>query len=820
MTPSRIRWVSRLLDPSTRGLPALVTRSELNLAFRSMRRQPILTTTAVVALATGIGLATMGFTLLEAVVYSRLPFAGGDRFVLLDAREEPELAPRGLERGRFTLLEERTTALDHLGAVDGRHFTMRLPSGAVITVSGAAMTAASFGVFPYGPVGGRIPAPADEGRGAPRVVVIRESLARRHFSDAPRAIGAVVTIAGVPRTIVGVMPDDFEFPNSGEIWIPFDGGGDASADDWQGARVFGVAREGVPASTAQAELQTLSRQFESSRPEAPRLRIGVLPFTEALSRGLDLLSAALVAVLVLVLVVISANLANLVLARTAARSTELAIRTALGASRGRLVGQLFTEVLLLGAPAAAIGVLASQAALGAAERRMTDMPFWVDFSAGWRTVAFVVWITLLATAICGAMPALRVTRRNTAEALARGSRGASFGFGRVAASMVAVQIALSIALLNAALVMARGVSGYAGRQLGLPDQEVLTARVSIENTGAAGGAAIDAVPKAIARLPGVVAAGVASSLPRLSPPTVPTEVQPEGNERPRPAQSAPLVSAGPGFFETLDAQPIAGRLFTEADVAAGAPPVAIVNEPFVRTFLGGGNAIGRRLRTFDEDGSVADPGWREIVGVVPDLGLSAGDEAMAAGWYVPLSGESNAHLALRVAGGDATGLTPSLRRTIGDLDARIQVWDVRPLGDVGSEDRAVFAGIGAALVLLGGMALVLSIVGAYALLSFSVTQRTREIGIRAALGASRGRILRTVVGSAALPLAIGAIAGALLAPVLVEARVIFAFRLPGDSGPWGLPVLVATFALAGLVACWLPGRRALGVPPGEALRAE
>lgn len=782
-----------------------ISSTELRLSTRILRKQPIATITTMLALTVGIGMATTGFTLLDSVVYSRLPFPNGDRFVLLEVLSEPEAVRSSLERERFRFFSEHTTALEHLGAFRGTEVNLLLPSTEIVPVSAAAVTADSIRVFPYAPVLGRVLQASDGQPGAPPVVLLRESLWRRHFSADPRVIGRTAVISGIPRTVVGVMPDDFKFPTSGEMWLPL--------TDTASARAFGVLRSGHEPAVASAQLGALTKQFEAATPGVPRLRVNVVRFTEAMSRGLELVTGILVATLVVVLLVIASNIANLVLARTFARARELAVRTALGATRRRLVAQIFSEVLILGVVAAAAGLAASQATLDWVKRTLTDMPFWIDFTATPRTMVFVVCTTLLASAVAGVLPALKATRRDTAAVLAATTRGASAGFGKLGGTMVALQVALSIALLNGALVMARGVAGYMRPALLVPAGEVLTARVVTEKVEHR------AIVEAVASMPGVVAAGVSSSLPGLSPSTEMTQIEDASADAQPAVRPAPVVAVGAGFFGTLGATARAGRLFRANDYAADAPPVAVVNQPFVDKFLRGANPLGRRLRVVSSTPGAPEEPWREIVGVVPDLGLSAGDPNMAAGFYVPMGREPIFHLALRTSG-DARRLTSALRATVSRIDPDIQLREVQPLQDVGREDRAVFAGIGMALGALGVMALLLSIIGTYATLSLNVTRRTREIGIRTALGASRAQVLRAVAGRISVPPVIGAIAGIALGQALVAARGIFAFRLPDGSGAFGLVALAAMMIVAGLMAAWVPVRRALAVAPADALRAE
>jgi predicted permease len=786
------------------------TFADAAIAMRLMRKQPVLTITTILALATGIGMATTGFTLLEAVLYAKLPFAGGDRFVLVDVYEDPAARRVDVDDARLHALRGGVPALRHLGAARTSAINLLLPSGDVVLLTATFITPDSFSVLPYPPLAGRTLNAGDGRAGAPAVALLRESAWRRHFSGDPSIVGRTANFAGVHRIIVGVMPDSLEFPAASEAWLPLD----AAA----GAAMFGVLAEGGTERVATEQLMAISRQFEVEHPDARPLRLEALTFTKAVSRGLDLLAAAVVAILLLVLLVIAANVANLVLARTLARSTELAVRTALGATRARLVGQIFVEVILLGTIAAIAGLVASQFALRWVTLTLTDMPFWVDFSASPRTMAFVVAVTLLAAAVGGVLPALKVTRRNTALAMSAAGRRVSPGFGRVGSAMIAMQIALSIAMLNAALVMARGVSGYMEGGPALPVGQLLTAQLVI-NDGARTAPRHAEIVDVVRRLPGVSEAGLSTSLPRLSPRAVMTSVRIDALSEASEPRAAPAVASSQGFLEALGARALAGRLFEPGDFSGRANPVAIVNEPFVQKFFGGANPVGRQLRRLETDASDQSEPWREIIGVVPDLGLSAGDELLAAGYYVPMKDEWFFHVTLRAAGGvDALGRP--LRSALAQYDPRIQVRDVLPLEKVGAEDRTVFAGIGAALTALGGIALLLSVIGVYAMLSFSVTQRTREIAIRSALGASRAQVLRAVLGRASVPLLVGIIAGPALSGMLVAARGIFAFRLPADSGPWGLPLVCALMIGAGLISSWLPARRALRITTSDALRAE
>jgi predicted permease len=782
------------------------------LALRLIRKQPMLTLTAVLALAVGIGLATTGFTFLEMVWRARLPFAGGDRFVMVTAFEEPSGTRVGLSRDRFETLRRGVPSLQHLGGIANSPQNLLLPSGEVALVAGIAITPESFAVLPYTQLLGRTLTPSDSLAGAPAVAVIRESLWRRHFSADGGIVGRHANFSGISREIVGVMPDALEFPNSPEVWVPL--------NDRTGLRTFGVLFRAEDVALAQGQVSTVSRQFEDAHTGERPLRLQVLPFIEAQSQGVAMLASAVVAVLVMVLVVIAANVANLVLTRTLARSSELAIRSALGASRARLIAQVFTEVLVLGAIAGVIGAAVSRQTLDWIDATMTDMPFWIRLEPGPWTAAFVAIATVLAAAIGGAWPAWRVTRRDSWQAMATSTQRVTAGLGAAGAAMIALQVSLSLAALYAALVVARGVSSYMEGVSTPQETQIITARLYLpDGVPASVAARAAAVVEAVGRGGAVEQAALGTSLPRLSPPTEMIAVRPDAAGVAPEPRAAPVVGVTSGFFATLGARVVSGRDFTAGDTLATSPPVAIVNTPFANAVFGGTSPIGRQVRVLDRGDTDAPPVWHEIVGVVPDLGLSVGDREFAGGIYVPLRDDRLLYLAARVSG-DPFAVGRTLAGIAVAVDPTIQVRDVMLLPDVGQEDRAVFAAIGTALTALGGVALALSVIGLYAMLSFAVTTRTRELAIRSALGASRFQVLRNVVGRAAVPFAIGVVIGPLLGQALVTARGIFAFRLPGEAGPWAIPFVILVLLAAAVVATFVPAQRALRINTSQALRAE
>jgi hypothetical protein len=281
---------------------------------------------------------------------------------------------------------------------------------------------------------------------------------------------------------------------------------------------------------------------------------------------------------------------------------------------------------------------------------------------------------------------------------------------------------------------------------------------------------------------------------------------------------APSVAVDDGFLDAIGGRSIAGRSLVAADFTAGAAPVAVVNERFVQKFFNGRNPIGRRIRVEKPRDDGSQEPWREIVGVVPDLGLSVANPSMAAGFYFPKTDETLWYLAIRTAG-DPLRLAPQLRAAVANIDPDAQLEEIQPLENAGADERTFLSGIATALTAIGGVALMLSIVAIYALLSFMVTRRTREIGIRMALGATSRQVLQTVTGAAMLYLAIGGLIGTGIGYLSLQLRDVLLVSIP-DAGAWVPLTVFSTLAAAGLIACWVPARRALGIRPAQALNAD
>ena len=382
-----------------------ITLSELRQGLRLIAKEPILSITIVFVLATGIGMATIGFTLRDAILNSRLPFVNGHRFVRLVLHSEAEDNAQ-VDLDGYHAIRDTSTSFAHLGAVGDAEYALEAEDGTVEAIRVDLVTPRSFQFLPAVPMLGRVLTHEDGTPGAAPVVLVRESLWRRRFGARASMVGESIHLSGVTRTVVGILPDTFKFPSSGEIWVPLDEAALAGRADPAGASltVFGILRDGLEKDGATAELSAYGRPERQGQP-GTATSVLALTFTGD-DDTTNIVMSAMVAVLVLILLVAASNIASLVSARTWSRSSELAVRTALGAGRARLVGQLFAEVAMLCAIASVIGLASAQVALNYFVGIIgSDVPFWMTFDPTIRTMGFVVAVTLLVSVVSGLAPA-------------------------------------------------------------------------------------------------------------------------------------------------------------------------------------------------------------------------------------------------------------------------------------------------------------------------------------------------------------------------------------------------------------------------------
>jgi predicted permease len=730
------------------------------------------------------------------------------------------------------------TTFDALGAVRTASFNIDADGALGEPVAGARVTASTFDVLGLAPLLGRTLHPEDEGIGAPHVVVLGYDVWRARFGGDPAVVGRTIRIGGVAHTVVGVMPRGFRFPVAHQVWLPLRERAVSAPGGGLPLVVLGRLGQGVSTQDVQRQVEAvgvrLARGFpttyEHLHPEVVHAAYLMFNIAGGTVRSLPELRFAQ-ALTLLMLLVACTNVALLTYARMAARSGEIAVRSALGASRGRIIGQIFTECLVMAVLAAGAGLLLIDGLPRVLPARVLRLvPWWVDLGVTARTVAWALALAAVSAAAAGVVPALRLTGRSVQRTIQRArAQRSGVRFGGMTTALVAADVAIAIAIVGSAMAVSdylrdawngqkASVGFAADRYLaarlrlswqGTPQSPVASERVTF---AARLGDVQGRLVERLAAEPDVSGVAIGDVLPRMQHPTHTFELddEPAGESGHR----VKVAHVDAGFFAAFDKPILAGRGFDANDARDGS--AVIVNTAFVSEVLDGRNPVGRRVRSVPRDGEAPGP-WLEIVGVVGPLGMDIMAAREKAGLYHPLApGAAQPWIAVRVNGDPAT-FAPRLRAIAAEVDASVVITDVVPLAAVFEGDWYFVGAIMLGGVLLIGVLVALAGSAIYAMVSFSVARRTREMGIRAALGANRGSIVVTVTRRTAFQLGLGLLCGAPLAIVL------FTGMSEGRQRPADLLVLVpgilAVLAV-GALACAAPARRALRISPTEALREE
>ncbi len=822
---------------------------DAKLGLRMLVKQPMLTGVAVLALGLGIP-ASLGFSHVLDVVLSPLPVPEGERVMGirhwdLESRDPTMASVHDFEFWRATL-----TSFESIAAVRSYSVNIHRSIAGSTPVRGAQISASAFGILHATPVLGRVFDASDEVRGAPDVIILGEDLWASRFLGDPEIIGKTIRVGSEPHTVVGVMPSDFRFPINDQVWLPLR----ASAVDYSEGEgpqlwVFGRLAEGVTAEAAGAEMRVVTEGLISDRPDLyeyfvgelvdmPILFLGESPFVDQDSEIILMQSAIL-----MLLLIVCGNVGLLTMARTATRSGEISVRTALGASRARIILQVFIEALVLAVVATGFGLLLTEAlarwAMGFLER-LEVVPYWVDLTLTPGIVFAALVLAAVSAVVAGVLPALRATTRRVQSNLQRTAAGNStmrFGIGSMV--LIVSEIVLSVGFLAMGGTLVRtffqnteGLLGfeperYMAAEFQIPwidpaeypeyaDEEEFALRVR------------ETQQALLARLVAdseVRGAGLGVPLPGDYFGNGNRIVLEDGSGRP---DGKPLYAkeahVGVDFFRGLRRPILAGRDFATGDIEGEAEahrPAVIVNSSFVEDVLGGRSPIGQRFRyrTYPEP----DPDeteWFEIVGVVGRFGMNPVNPVQDAGVYHPLvPGEYNPVGALVEVVGDPGTFVTRFREIAAAVDLEATVISPMALVDHMESEANLFRWMSLGQVILAGVAFLLSITGLYALMSFTVSQRTREIGIRTALGARVRDIVAMISRRATIQLLVGLALGAAWAWLLL-------LQVVGDDAmtvrPINIPVTIAvTLACAaaiGVLACASPTVRALRIEPTEALR--
>jgi predicted permease len=805
-------------------------------------------------MAFAIAVSAGAFEFVRQVIRPTLPLEGGDRIVGIRLWHT---AARGVEEQALHDLgvwHAAVRSVENLGAFRTLERNLSAPDGQAWPVQVAEINASGFRVAGVRPLLGRALLVEDEQPAAPFVAVIGYRVWQDRLGGDPGIVGRTLRLGTAPITVVGVMPAGFEFPASHDVWTPLrfrpaDYGGRQGPEVY----VFGRLAEGVTLDEAQAELSAIGARMSEESPEThEHLRPQVMPYAESMalfSFSPSELTMALISInvpLVLLLVLVCGNVALLIFARAATREGEIVMRTALGATRGRIVSQLFAEALVLAGVAAAVGLACTGFALRwglrAVEAEVLDggrLPFWFDDTLAPATAIYAGLLAVTGAAIAGVLPALKITRRS-ALCPHPGAGASGLRFGGVWTAVIVTQVAVTVAFPAVAFFVRRDAVQIRSVDVGFRAETFLSARLEMDPEDASAGfvrSRADILPqyrrayreleRRLEAEPGVVGVTVADRLPRMYHDRRFIEVDEGAVALPTgswPAHGVAAAAFDIDAFEVLDTPILLGRAFHSGDLEPDRR-VAIVNQSFVARVLGGRSPIGRRVRflRFDESGQAwsgdTAPGpWHEIVGVVRDMGMAVEPDPKVAGFYYPLRPDDAypVHLAVHVKG-DLAAFAPRLRALATEVDPTLRLEQVQPLDQVNSAELQVLDFLFRLAALVCGIALVLSLAGIYSVMSFAVSRRTREIGIRIALGARPGRVVAAVFRRPLTHVGLGIGAGV---------GLIVALALPIYGGAIGAAQagVIGAYAVlmvaVCLLACVVPTWRALRVEPTEALRAD
>ncbi|HJU90421.1 MAG TPA: ABC transporter permease [Gemmatimonadaceae bacterium] len=809
---------------------------DLRLGGRMLAKHPALTVIATIAVGFAVAVGTVGFEVARQALWPTIPLPDGNAIVALRNWNVADNASVPASRRDYALWRDGLSTITDLSAIEVEERSIAVGAGPGQPETVANVTASTFALTRVPALMGRTLLEADERGGAEEVVVVGYDFWKNKLGGAANAVGRVIRISGTPVTIVGVMPRGYGFPRRNGLWRPLHLERIPEASPSL-QYVLGRLAPGHPREEATGQVAAIGARAATMFPETHKnVRLQVLSLPDAvsdLSGRATWVLASINVFLVMLAALLCGNVAMLLFARAVSRERELLVRAALGASRGRLIMQLFAEALLLCTVGAVVGLMVARFVLARAwtefEARTGPLPFWIDTSLSTTTILYAVGLTLFAAAIAGVVPALKVTSAAAGRRLrAASSGGGGLQFGGVWTVVIVAQIALTT-MLPVPLIGV-GTDVTRNTPAGFPAEAFLTATLAIDRFGGVA-ASSDTVPAARAvrletryraladRLrqePGVLDVTYADIMPLTRHWWDGIYMDPgpaaEHSERCVGGYCVGYVSVDPRFFDVVGAPVIHGRALTTAD-AEHRTRAVLVNEFFVDSVMGGRNPIGRRLR-FSSSEPTAES-WYHIVGVVPNLGVTrnTSDFGRARFYQATLPRETEP---LRVAihvRGDPQRFAVRLRELAQAIDPALRVIDPKPLPRLAESQSAFWLQF---LIGFTSVTLMLSLAGVYAVTAFAVARRTREIGVRVALGARPLQVLATVFKRPLVQIALGVGVGAILALGLANNDLSDVHL--DDFGRSAVFALSTILCCA--LACIVPTRRALRIQPTEALRDE
>jgi putative ABC transport system permease protein len=801
-------------------------RQDVRFAFRLLVKDRRVTLVAVIALALGIASTNTIFTLINAMVWRGLPVARPDRVVAFKTIADAPMTTsfREIEDWRAaTTTFAGIAAFSTTGPV-----SMRLDdvSASPDVFFGAYVSAGAFRLLGETPILGRDFVAEDDRPGAPGVVLLGYTIWASRYGGDRGVVGRTIRVNGTPRVVVGVMPEGFKFPLNYELWLPLMSmpGIETERRDVRQLQAFGRLAAGATMAQAQAEMTNVAARLSLDHPATNQdVRPLVRPFTGVPDR----LFMALLGAVAFLLLIACANVANLMLVRSARRSREISIRKSLGATRWRIVRQLLVECSLVALAAGALGFALSIAGIRLYAYAVSgiDFPYWYNerWTMDGRVFAFFATVCLGTGILFGLVPALQLSRPDINQSLKSTSRTSTGGDTqqRWTSVLLIVQVAFSLTLLAAGGLMMRSFVAIYRADLIVDSSRVLTASLQVPaskySTPAQRAALYERLEERLGEVGPVSSVAVASTPPFIGAVMWHLTMDGQPTAGDDPPRNVSFVTIGPRYFETLGLRLLRGRPFTTADGTAG-QEAAIVTNRFVTIFFPEQDPIGRRICVTNPNARGAAPLCGRIVGVSPTIRQQFQSDLDPVVYFPYRANPGAGNLLIR-GQSDPRALESLIRDEIRALDADVAPYRFRPLDVWAGQSRAIYRVFGSMFAVFAWLALALSAIGLYAVTSYAVTQRIPEIGVRIALGAQAAQVVWLFVRRSIGPLAIGLVlgmGGALGAGRLVRSLLVDT----GAADPLMLVSIAALFLLVATAACFIPARRATRLDPVTALRHE
>ena len=801
---------------------------DVRLAARLLLKDRWYTAVAVLALGLGIGVNSTIFTFVNAVLLRGLPYEDSHRIMYLQLTN-PTAGQRNvwLSYPDFEDWRQRARSFEDLGAFRSGTMNVSDAERPAERAAGVWISANAFGMLGQQPLIGRTFLPGEDLPGAQPVAIIGWGLWQNRYGADPAILGRTIRVNEIPAKIVGVMPQGMKFPNIAEMWMPLVPDADARRRTTRTLGVFGRLRPGVSREQAQAEMATLARAIAAEHPDTNKgYDAVVMPYNDRFNGGeIKRVFLALMGAVALVLFIACANVANLLLARSATRAREMALRMSIGATRWRIIRQLLVESILLGCLAGLFGFALSYVGVQLFDNAVSGInkPYWIHFTMDGPVFVFLAAICVLTGILFGLAPALQVSRANMTELLKEAGRSGGSGaraqwFSSV---MVVAEVALTIVLLVAAGLMVRSY------------MKLQTLEMGFDTTNMVGGAITLAEPRwdapatrirfqeqlleRLRAIPGVKQASVTSAFPLGGGPSPRIEVEGRPVTDRERAPRAIAVSVAEDYFTVLGVSPRRGRFFAGVDGQPGSE-AAIVNERFASQMFEGQDPVGRRLRVLADDRELP---WMTVVGVVPNIRQNNPQAIeFEPVIYQPYRQDPSRSVGILVrAAMHPVGVTPAIRAAVREVNPDQPLYNLKTYDELMMEVSWMWRVFGTLFVVFATIALVLSAIGLYAVTAYAVAQRTQEIGVRMALGAERRQVSWLILKRGLVQLVIGTAVG-LVGAYFVSSVLQALLVQMSAHDPVTFATITGLLLFITMAACLIPARRAMRVDPAIALRAE